>query len=272
MIEVKDQTGNWVRLGSFPKRIICLVPSITELLFDLGLNDEVVGITKFCVHPEHWFKTKPRIGGTKNISFDIIESLSPDLVIANKEENIKEQVLQLEAICPVYVSDVSNLEEAFDMIGQLGKLVGKTGSAEVLLAEIRKEFTMLHPLKQQLKTAYLVWQDPFITVGGDTFINDMLQKCGFNNITAANNRYPTVSITDLCELQCELLLLSSEPYPFSNKHISTIRRQLQSRQIQNSKSIKIELVDGEYFSWYGSRLKMAPKYFRELQKWILSNS
>ena len=271
MPEIKDQTGKWVRLENFPKRIICLVPSITELLFDLGLRDEVVGITKFCVHPENWFRTKRRVGGTKNISFDIIRSLSPDLIIANKEENVKEQVLQLEALCPVYVSNVCNLEEALEMIEQLGKLIGKTASAELLVCDIRKEFADLQPIVPGPKTAYLIWQDPFITVGGDTFISDMLRKCGFNNVTNTNTRYPAISIKELLDLKCELLLLSSEPFPFSEKHIPAIRRQLQLHGSQIAEAIQIALADGEFFSWYGSRLRLAPKYFRELQNRLIHN-
>ncbi len=111
-----DQTGREVSIPSHPQRIISLVPSQTELLFDLGLEEQVAGITKFCVHPEKWFRSKTRIGGTKNIKSALIHQLQPDLIIANKEENVKEQVEELAAHYPVWVSDIHDLQSALDMI------------------------------------------------------------------------------------------------------------------------------------------------------------
>src|ERR1700741_3198050 len=106
-----DQTGRKISIPQIPQRIISLVPSQTELLFDLGLDKEVVGITKFCVHPPEWFQTKTRVGGTKQLKIDLIKQLQPDLIIANKEENVKEQIEELEKHFPVWISDVNNLED-----------------------------------------------------------------------------------------------------------------------------------------------------------------
>jgi ABC-type Fe3+-hydroxamate transport system substrate-binding protein len=247
----------------YPKRIVSLVPSQTELLYDLGLEDEVVGITKFCIHPNEWFRNKTRIGGTKNINIEKIKSLSPDLIIANKEENVKEQIEALESIAPVWVTDVNNLDDALDMIGTIGTLTGKKLKAESLMQEIKLRFSKLQtclPDRQapnyQLPTAYLIWKDPYITIGGDTFINDMLNRCGLKNIFEATNRYPETSIQQLAANNIDLILLSSEPYPFKEKHIEEIKL-----QIPNA---KIVLVDGEMFSWYGSRLLQSPQYFNSL--------
>src|SRR5689334_18071707 len=120
-----DQIGRTISLNKTPRRIISLVPSQTELLYDLGLSDEVVGITKFCVHPEEWFRNKPRVGGTKQLNMDIIHHLQPDLVIANKEENVREQVEELASHYPVWVSDINNPDDAYWMMKELGSITGK---------------------------------------------------------------------------------------------------------------------------------------------------
>jgi len=239
-----------------PKRIISLVPSQTELLYDLGLEAETIGITKFCVHPSSWSKT---------INIDKIDQLQPDLIIANKEENVKEQIEQLALNYPVWVTDVNDLEDALEMIKDIGELTGKQTGAKTLTFSISKSFAGLEKLKtknSKPKTAYLIWRKPYMTIGGDTFINDMLLQCGFENIFADKTRYPEVSIPQMQTVNCQstggcdLLLLSSEPYPFKQKHIDELRSSLPGT--------KIILVDGEFFSWYGSRLLQAPEYFNEL--------
>ncbi len=251
-----DQLGNTIELSSSPKRIISLVPSQTELLYDLGLDQEVIGLTKFCIHPDHWFINKQRVGGTKNINIEKIKSLQPDLVIANKEENVKEQIDALREIAPVWVSDVNNLADALAMISSIGEMTGKVSKAKELINNIRNGFQKLSAINFQLSTAYLIWKDPYMTIGGDTFINDMLQRCGFPNVFEHLNRYPETSVDQLKTTNCKLLLLSSEPYPFKEQHIEELQQHLPNT--------KIMLVDGEMFSWYGSRLQYAPAYFAKL--------
>ena len=243
-------------LNYIPKRIISLVPSQTELLFDLGLEAETIGITKFCVHPPNWFKSKKKVGGTKTVSIDQIHQLQPDLIIANKEENVKEQIEQLGAHYPVWVSDVNNLSDALQMIAAIGTLTGKSVAADTLIININKAFDELPKMEKRLKTAYLIWRDPYMTIGGDTFINDMLITCGFENIYSDKSRYPEINMDALQIAHCQLLLLSSEPYPFKQKHIDELIKQMPGT--------KIILADGEFFSWYGSRMLQAPAYFTRL--------
>jgi ABC-type Fe3+-hydroxamate transport system substrate-binding protein len=243
-------------LGYLPKRIVSLVPSQTELLFDLGLETETIGITKFCIHPSNWFKTKERVGGTKTVNIDKVHQLQPDLIIANKEENIKEQIEALAADYPVWISDVNNLQDALQMIADIGTLTGKSAVANTLISNINKAFYEMPKMKMPFKTGYLIWQKPYMTVGADTFINDMLHQCGFENIFSTKTRYPEVSIAQLQTAHCQLLLLSSEPYPFQQKHIDELSQQLPST--------KIILADGEFFSWYGSRMLQSPAYFMQL--------
>ncbi|MEO6541872.1 MAG: helical backbone metal receptor [Ferruginibacter sp.] len=243
-------------LSYLPKRIISLVPSQTELLYDLGLEAETNGITKFCIHPGSWFKTKEMVGGTKTINIDKVHQLQPDLIIANKEENVKEQIEQLAMHYPVWLTDVNDLVDALQMISDIGTLTGKQEPALSLTENIKKAFDGLPVIDKAIKTAYLIWRKPYMTIGADTFINDMLLKCGFTNIFGNKERYPELKITELPTAHCELLLLSSEPYPFKQKHIDELRTLLPGT--------RIILVDGEFFSWYGSRLLMAPQYFNQV--------
>lgn len=255
-----DQAGREVIVSDIPRRIVSLVPSQTELLYDLGLGDKVTGITKFCVHPEEWFRTKPRVGGTKTVDIEKVLSLKPDLVIANREENVKEQIEELAGKVPVWVSDVNNLEDAYNMIAETGKITGHETQADQLVSKIREAFQATDALSNKTEPvpcAYLIWKDPYMTVGGDTFIHDMLTKCGLNNVFGNRNRYPQLSAGELKTAGCRLVLLSSEPYPFKEKHAEEIRDILPDA--------KVLLADGEMFSWYGSRLLKAAPYLLQLQ-------
>jgi ABC-type Fe3+-hydroxamate transport system substrate-binding protein len=258
------QSGNITGLKKYSS-IVSLVPSQTELLYDLELNEEVKAITKFCVHPTTWFKSKMRIGGTKTLNLELIKKIKPDLIIANKEENVKEQVEELAKTCDVFVKDVNNLLDALQMIKYIGVLTGRRDKALNIANQIEKKFLKLSASvtgKQKVKSAYLIWKNPYMAVGGNTFINSMMQYCGLENIFSNTERYPEISLEDLGGSKprinnCELILLSSEPYPFREKHLAEIQLKLPSK--------KIMLVDGEMFSWYGSRLLKAPDYFKMLR-------
>ncbi len=256
-----DQIGKELVLSSIPKRIVSLVPSQTELLYDLGLGTEVVGITKFCIRPDQWFRSKTRVGGTKQLKIDIIHQLEPDLIIANKEENVKEQIEELGKKYPVWTSDINDLSSACQMIEQLGTITGKRQRAIEIKSQIRENFSRLTTPDSRLTTAYLIWQNPYMTVGTDTFIHSMLEAAGFENVFAKEHRYPETTIGELQKIQPELLLLSSEPFPFTQSHAEELRVRLPST--------RVVLVDGEVFSWYGSRLQYAPAYFSRLrEQWL----
>jgi len=243
-----------------PKRIISIVPSQTELLFELGLTEEVVGITKFCIHPAAQYKTKTRVGGTKKLDIELIRSLQPDLIIGNKEENTKESIELLSAEFPVWMSDVNNLEDAMSMISQIGALVDREPEAAYLNHLINAGFTDLQTLALQLgidkKVAYLIWKDPYMLAGRDTFINDILMKIGLTNVIK-ESRYPETDLEELAALKPDLVFLSSEPYPFREKHLEKMKQAIPDAEIM--------LVDGEVFSWYGSRLVKAVQYHFQLQ-------
>lgn len=243
-------------MDRLPRRIVSLVPSQTELLADLGLDNEVVGITKFCIHPEHWFRSKTRVGGTKDVHTERIAALQPDLIIANKEENLKGQIESLSTKYPLWISDVYDLGSALQMIQSLGKLTGTEQTAQKITSQIHSTFSSLPSVGTTLRVAYLIWKNPYMTVGNDTFIHDMLTRSGYTNVFADKQRYPVVSVEELKTRQCDLIFLSSEPYPFREKDIIELQAELGETRIR--------LVDGEYFSWYGSRLLKAADYFKNL--------
>ena len=250
-----DQLNRKVNLPSVPKRIISVVPSQTELLFYLGLNDEVIGITKFCIHPEDKFKSTTKIGGTKQLDIAKIKALQPDLIIANKEENERGQLEELMQYFPVWISDISDLDGALEMIAGVGALVGKHKEALALNNNISLKFNGLKLVQLNLQVAYFIWRKPFMVAGKNTYIDDMLQKCGL--INAFNmERYPEVDASLLSETNPDVILLSSEPYPFKEKHIAELKAIVPNAIIK--------LVDGEMFSWYGSKLLDAPAYFNTL--------
>lgn len=242
------------------KRIVSLVPSLTELLHHL--DGEVTGITKFCIHPKEWFQTKTRVGGTKQLNLDIIRSLNPQLIIANKEENVKEQVKLLAEQFPVWLTDVNSLHEALKMIRNMGIVTGSKEKAATLATEIENEFAVLN-FPGSLAAAYFIWKDPLMVAGGDTFINEMMKRAGFRNVFEKTVRYPAVSINEIKNSGADILLLSSEPYPFKQDHVTALSHELPGK--------KIILVDGEMFSWYGSRLLKSAAYFKSLRQHIGSH-
>ncbi len=255
-----DQMHRQVEVSFPPQRIISTVPSQTELLHYLGLGDQVVGLTKFCEHPEPWRREKTLIGGTKQFHFDRIEALQPDLIIGNKEENEKTQIETLTAQYPVWMSDIASLADALDMIVAVGQLVDREEKARQLAAEIQKAFAKLAQNMAQrprARAAYLIWRKPYMVAAEGTFINHLLDRAGFDNVFAGQSRYPEVSPEALQAAQADYILLSSEPFPFGEKHVAELQALCPTSVIQ--------LVDGALFSWYGNRLLLAAPYFINLR-------
>lgn len=250
--------GREVEVSFPPSRIISLVPSQTELLADLGLENEVVGITKFCVHPNDWFKTKTRVGGTKNANREKVLELNPDLIIANKEENTKDDIEWLAERFPVWISDIKTLGDALEMIEAVGVFTNKAFEAKAITEKIDSSFKELKEnTNKRKRVAYLIWKNPLMAAGRDTFINEMLEAGGFENAIADHkSRYPELTDDELLRLNPDVVFLSSEPFPFKGKHTEELR--------QKFPSLKFEEVDGELFSWYGSRLLKSAEYFKSL--------
>ncbi|HBP20167.1 MAG TPA: cobalamin-binding protein [Planctomycetes bacterium] len=254
---IRDALGRELELARPPRRIVSLVPSLTALLDGLGLDEEVVGLTRFCVHPAGWKARKAVVGGTKDVRVEKVLALEPDLVLANWEENAREQVEALEAAgVAVYVTQVRDLAEDLAMVRALGELVGREARGEELARETERAFAALGGL-EPLRALYLIWREPFMSVGGDTFVSAMLGEAGFVNVCGERERYPTLTPDELAALAPEVVLLSSEPYPFKEQHLAEVAALVPEA--------KVALADGELFSWYGSRILLAPDYFRRLR-------
>jgi iron complex transport system substrate-binding protein len=255
-----DQIGNSFTFETSPKRIVSLVPSQTELLCDLGLEENIVGITKFCVHPYHLKSTKTIIGGTKKVNYDKIKELQPDIIIANKEENTLEMVDELKKICLVWVTNIVTIEDNFTMISDFGQLFNCRTESQKWIDKIAfgyKDFQKFIQDKPLRKVAYFIWKNPHMAAGGENFINEMLKLNHFKNIYEDKGRYPEVIIQKMrIQGDPEIVFLSSEPYPFKDEDAFEIGR--------FTHHAKVVFVDGEMFSWYGSRLVKAFDYFKKL--------
>lgn len=259
MITVTDGVGNKVALALPAQRIISTVPSQSEYLFDLGLSDEVIGITKFCIHPKSWFESKQKIGGTKNLNLEKIAALNPDLIIANKEENTLSDITWLAERFPIYISDINSLKEAYKAMEDIGVLTNREEQAREWLSRIKDEQKVYGAADQEFGTvAYLIWNDPLMAVGNNNFIHDMLGMGGWDNCFSHLKRYPIITIDDIIAESPHLLFLSSEPFPFKQSHVTYFKEQLPNTEVL--------IVDGEMFSWYGSRLLQSFKYFDQLRQ------
>ncbi|RMG77533.1 MAG: cobalamin-binding protein [Bacteroidetes bacterium] len=256
-MQIQDDLGHIIRLSQPPRRIISTVPSLTELLAYLKLDEEVIGITKFCIHPENWFRNKTRIGGTKKLHIDKIKTLNPDIIIANKEENTQADIEQLKKFFPVFVTDINNYDDALRNILNIGKLTNRVEEAEKLVADVQRNFEEINHCFGQKTAAYLIWKNPYMTVGSDTYIHSIMTKTGLQNVFSHKFRYPETSLQELQNLKPDLILLSSEPYPFKEKDVTEMKNFLPDSAVV--------LADGEMFSWYGSRMLLAPGYFKKLR-------
>lgn len=255
-LQTIDQLGRTINISHPPQKIVSLVPSITELIYDLGLGKQLVGRTKFCVHPKIELKSITNIGGTKTINLERIAALEPDLIIANKEENQQEQIEQLiEAGYPVWVSAMDNFSDSLMMITALGRVVGKPEKAKQIVMDSQRLMDTFKTSCIQ-KVAYLIWRDPYMTIGNDTYIHDMLARLGYKNVYGDQTRYPIFTLEELKKRAPEIIFLSSEPFPFKEKHISELQEVFPNTRIL--------LVDGEAFSWYGTRFLKTYEYLQQL--------
>jgi iron complex transport system substrate-binding protein len=234
-------------------------------LWDLGLEDQIVGITKFCVHPFHLKQTKTIVGGTKNIKIEKIKALQPDIILCNKEENTKEIVEACQKIAEVHVSEIYTLSDTKNLITTYGDLFSCRTEAQNLVQKLNfklNDFKNFITHIEPKKVAYFIWRDPWMAAANNTFIDHILELNKFHNIYKNKERYPEVILKKIrLEGDPDLVFLSSEPYPFKEEHAFEI-----GRCTHHAKTV---FVDGEMFSWYGSRMLKAFDYFKKLHKRII---
>lgn len=257
---MKDQLKRTIQIKKPLKRIVSLVPSQTELLVDLGLKEALVGITKFCVHPSDLRKVKTVVGGTKQVHFDKIKALQPDIILCNKEENTKEMIAELEQIAPVHISDIYTIDNSLELTAMYGELFDKEEESNQLVQAVQakhNDFNNFVKRQNKLRVAYFIWKNPWMVAAKQNFIDEMLQVNNLENVFQDRIRYPEIQLKELQDLKPELILLSSEPFPFKLTDVKEFESEFPDA--------KIKIVDGEAFSWYGSRLLKAFDYFKELR-------
>lgn len=258
-MQVEDQLHRAICFQETPKRIVSLVPSLTELLCDLGLKTSLVGVTKFCVHPKTVRQDVEVVGGTKQVHFNKIKELKPDIILCNKEENTLQIVEECIKIAPVHISDIYTVNDCLELIAMYGEIFNVKDKSSFLIKSILEKQSAFQNFmlnKSQKKVAYFIWKTPWMVAGNKTFVNHLLQKNKFNNVFSVLNRYPEITLNDKELSEVEIVLLSSEPYPFKKAHKKALEKQFPKA--------KVLMVDGEMFSWYGSRLVKAFGYFKEL--------
>ncbi|WP_035099594.1 helical backbone metal receptor [Aneurinibacillus terranovensis] len=251
-----DHVRRTVRVDFPPKRIISLCPSITETLYALNLADEIAGRTRYCIHPAEEVSGADVVGGTKQVDEEVIARLDPDLIIVEKEENPKEMVERLAERFPVYVTDVESYADALRMIEDVGRITNRSEVAHALVQEIERRFQGVKSLSGT-RAAYVIWRKPYMAAGNSTFISSILERCGFINVFSdCPDRYPAVAEDDFVKAAPDVVFLSSEPFPFAEKHRQEFAEFLPSSRIL--------LVDGEMFTWYGSHMVQATDYINQL--------
>ncbi|MCX8111757.1 MAG: helical backbone metal receptor [Bacteroidia bacterium] len=255
MRSVTDSLGRSLEIPVHPERIVSLCPSQTETLFALGLQGRIVGRTRYCIHPSEAVKTVPVVGGTKKVDIDLVRELEPDLIIAEKEENTREDVEKLSTIAPTYVTNVESYQEALHSILELGDITGTSSIAQRIVESIEAAFQRIPMATRPLQVLYLIWRKPFMAAGAKTYIGSLIERLGWANVASARpGRYPIIE--DPTGLHPDVILLSDEPYPFKAKHIPEVQ--------QWWPEASIHLVRGDYFSWYGVRMQEAAPYLAQL--------
>jgi ABC-type Fe3+-hydroxamate transport system substrate-binding protein len=247
-----------VHKAGAPRRIVSLVPSLTEALFALGLGPRVVGVTDWCVHPADAVAPLPKVGGTKNPSLARIFELQPDLVIANHEENRERDVARLrEAGLCVWVTYPRTVADGIAVTRELAELGAPADRAQPLLAALDAAFAAAQAAApvRRARVFCPIWKQPWMAVGADTYADDLLALCGGANVFAdrRERRYPMVSDADIVAAQPEVILLPDEPYAFGARDVA----ELAALDIPASRTGRIHCLDGTWISWYGPRIARA---------------
>lgn len=241
--------------GYTPLRIVSLVPSVTETLFDLGAGSSVVGVTDFCIFPEEMPETTARVGGTKSPSIDLIRSLAPDLVHVNFEENLEKHALGIRDFARLYVSEPKTVDDVAKLIANLGELHDCRAAASVWLEKLRIESSLSSP-SNHFSFACPIWKDPWMWCGGDTYVSSLVESAGGRNVLADHRRYPRLPLDEVIGLAPDLLFLPDEPYAFS----ADDRTKLESL---GSGVRIIGPFPGHLVTWHGTRTVLGLRYLRE---------
>lgn len=235
-----------------PERVVSLVPSLTEALFAFGVGEKVVGRTRYCTQPPRAVGKVAKVGGTKKVEVGRILDLEPDLVVAVKEENPREEIEELEeAGVPVFVGAPETVADALGMLRELAGCVGAPG-AEAVLGPIERVYGRLREVRPEKARRVFVpiWKGPYMGAGSDTYLHDVLEVCGGENVCGNFTRYPAVALEEVEALQPEVVLLPDEPYPFSAADLP----EFYALDVPAAREDRVHLVDGKLLTWYGPRM------------------
>ena len=254
-----DASGVTVALAASPRRIVSLIPSVTEILFALGLGDAVVGCTVYCTQPPEGVATKTRIGGEKNPKLDLIRELAPDLVVANVEENVREHIDTLRAWgIVVYVTYPRTVVEGIRLVRDLGHVTGATEQADTMVGALEESLVRARAWvngRRRLRVFCPIWRRPYMTINRDTYVHDLLRTCGGENIFAdLPKRYPEVTLAEMAGRRPDVILLPDEPYRFRRAHVADFGEDAETPAVRDR---RVHLVDGKLLSWYGPRIAQA---------------
>jgi len=255
-LAVRDAFGQPFEMAEPARRVISLVPSITEIFFSLGVGDQLVGVTKFCTEPPEEVAGKPKVGGQKNPRVEAIIDLKPDLVVANVEENRKEHVEAMQAAgLQVLVTYPRTVREGIQLIRDLGVLTDALAPAEAIAARCEATLGEVEHTtagRSPVRVFCPIWRNPYMTINRDTFVNDMLRACSGENIFLDHpERYPTVNLGEVAARKPEVILLPDEPFPFGEKHLADF---LALEEVPAVRAGRLHLLDGKVLSWYGPRI------------------
>jgi ABC-type Fe3+-hydroxamate transport system substrate-binding protein len=253
---IADALGRPFSLGRASERIVSLVPSLSEALFAFGLGERIAGVTRFCVEPREGVAGKAKVGGTKTLDVAAVEALRPDLIIASAEENREEDVRRLiEGGWPVFVTLPTTVRGAIDLLGQLAALTDSTEAARPIIQEAEEALAAVRAAnvgREPLRVFCLIWRDPYMTIGPDAYMHDVIAVCGGRNIfEGRKERYPRVELAEIAALDPEAILLPSEPYRFRQRHLADFEPFTQVAAVRLG---NVLLVDGRMLSWYGPRI------------------
>jgi ABC-type Fe3+-hydroxamate transport system substrate-binding protein len=265
--KVVDAAGRCVRVPAFPSRIISLVPSVTETLCTFGLGERLVGVSRYCTEPSALVRAKAKVGGQKNPDLKTIQSLQPDLVIANMEENRREDVEALEAMgIAVYTTFPRTVQQGIEMIRELGHVTGTENKADAIAVGIERIYQDIAQevrRERPVRVFCPIWRKPYMSVNRDTYIHDVLRACGGENICADKEaRYPHISLAEIVDLDVEVILLPDEPYAFRPRHL--IDFQPFKRFVPALATGRVHFIDGKTLSWYGPRIGESLRVLRTL--------
>jgi ABC-type Fe3+-hydroxamate transport system substrate-binding protein len=255
-LTLADAWGRLLTVRQRPERIVSLVPSLTEALFAFGLEQEIVGVTRFCVEPRQGVAGKTKVGGTKALDVARIKALKPDLVVASAEENNPEDVAQLiDHGCPVFVTLVTSVESAIDLLRQLAAITDATAAARPIIQGAKESLAFVrgaHAGRERVRVFCPIWRNPYMTCGRATYMDDVITVCGGRNVFGERQeRYPRVELAEMAALDPQVILLPSEPYRFTKRHRADFKAFADVTAVKNG---HIFLIDGRMLIWYGPRI------------------